>query len=339
MLNIAHHQWANRPEDERFLSLDEMLKGLTEIRDQSRSVVTSTRRLSACPDADNKGMYVQMDNGDYVPTHWAFGQLCERAKAPAGYLRTLPSPMAADCLNFGLQFRDDSDLREVGVLVQSNGTNTLRAATGPKYGRIWNTDVVDALITSQWKVPGEFGKSVSITKENTTLYASDRDMFVFLADEKNRIEIPNRRKGQTGELARGFFVWNSEVGSQTFGVGTFLFDYVCRNRMVWGAEGYNEIRIRHTASAPDRFLEEITPALQQYSEGSGTTIQMAIADARANRLADVDEFLANRFGSKYVAPLLRKSTRSKNYARSRPDGMPSWVHQDTLGHSSTRTRG
>jgi hypothetical protein len=72
------------------------------------------------------------------------------------------------------------------------------------------------------------------------------------------------------------------------------------NRIIWGADGYYEIRIRHTSSAPDRFLEEITPALQRYSEGSAKTITLAIQDARENRLADVDEFLANRFGGRFV---------------------------------------
>ena len=76
-------------------------------------------------------------------------------------------------------------------------------------------------------MPGEFGNKVTVTTANTTLFASDRDMFVFLADEDNRIEIPNRRAGKFGSFARGFFVWNSEVGKTTLGAGFFLFDYVC----------------------------------------------------------------------------------------------------------------
>jgi len=43
------------------------------------------------------------------------------------------------------------------------------------------------------RVPGEFGRRVTVTKENTTLYASDRDMFVFLADEENRMSRAARR--------------------------------------------------------------------------------------------------------------------------------------------------
>ncbi len=67
-------------------------------------------------------------------------------------------------------------------------------------------------------MPGEFGKKVVVTRDNTTLFASDRDMFVFLADEKIRIELPGRRQsygGQTdpGLMARGFFVWSSAIAA------------------------------------------------------------------------------------------------------------------------------
>jgi hypothetical protein len=163
----------------------------------------------------------------------------------------------------------------------------------------------DGVTPGGFKVPGEFGHDVEITKSNTTLYASDRDMFVFLADESNRIEIPDRRDGKTGAMARGFFVWNSETGAQTFGISTFLFDYVCCNRIVWGAQDVKEIRIRHTASAPDRWIEEVTPALERYAESSTRSITDAIEAARAHRLTSgveqsdrekaVQDFLTKRF--------------------------------------------
>ena len=109
--------------------------------------------------------------------------------------------------------------------------------------------------------------------------------------------MPNRRNGETGTLARGFFVWNSEVGSKTLGVATFLFDYVCGNRIVWGAEGYKEIKLRHTVAAPERFVEEVTPALEKYAESSTASITEALETARNAKLGDkLDDFLANRFG-------------------------------------------
>lgn len=312
----ASHQWSSRPDDERYTSLVAMLEHFRHERGNSHGLVKSTRSLYAMPagvaqgnDPDSKGLQLMIKDGDIAsPTHYSFGQLASLAGAPGGYLRKLPSPIAADCVNYGLLTRDVED---IGLLVTTNGDVRLRAATGPNYGRIWNADIVAHLVdrfgdgvTGDWTVPGEFGKAVDVSKANTTLYAGDRDMFVFLADEKHRVEVPNRRDGQSGQMARGFFVWNSEVGAATFGVAMFLFDYVCCNRIVWGAEQFQEVRIRHTAKAPDRFLEEIQPALVTYANSSTATLDQAIAEAKEQRIADeVDDFLANRFGKSFVAPM------------------------------------
>lgn len=308
-LTRASQQWASRPDDQRFTSLLEMQQFAHHRRDNSTAKVLSSRRLQAVPldeDQRHRSLIIMDLEADQprTPTHWSFGQLCSRVNAPAGYLRSLPAPMAADCLNYGL-FKKGTD--EIGSLAHfpGDGSSELAAATGPNYGRIWNADVIDALVhrfgdgvNGEFTVPGEFGRAVQVNRDNTTLFASDRDMFVFLADEKNRIEVPNRRHGQSGEMARGFFVWNSEVGSTTFGIATFLFDYVCSNRIVWGAEGYQEIKIRHTAGAPDRWLEEVAPAIEAYAHKSTASITHAIAEAKAKRFDDGDalrDFLTKRF--------------------------------------------
>lgn len=246
----------------------------------------------------------------YRPSHHAFSQLAALAGAPAGYLRSLPAAMAADCLNYGLHVA--RDIEEIGLLLQRNGDSTLRAATGPNYGRIWDDEIVSTLVdlygdgvSGRFRVPGEFGSRVEVTKENTTLYAGDRDMFVFLTDEENRIEVPNRRDGKTGSLARGFLVYNSEVGSRSFGIETFLFDYVCRNRIVWGASNHQTFRMRHTSGAPDRWLERLQPALRAYADASTEGVTDLIAAAQAKRIAKteggdnnaeaVNNFLLKRF--------------------------------------------
>lgn len=332
-LSTASTQWATRPADERFTSLDDMQNHFDRLRDTSRAVVVSSRRLEARPASDNPnhGIEIFGPNGHgYAPTNWSFGQLAQLAEAPAGYLRSLPAPIAADCINYGLQFK--RSIEDVGVLLQrpvetgytsalnpvyegevtpvTAGAPILAAATGPRYGRIWNADVVRALrgrfgdgVTGDFRVPGEFGQAVTVDNRNTTLYAGDRDMFVFLADEEHRIEIPNRRNGEPGTLARGFFAWNSEVGASTFGVATFLFDYVCKNRTVWGPADYKQITVRHTAGAPDRFVEEVAPALVSYANSSTASVVEGIEAARAARIDDVDEFLAKRFGKRTVEGL------------------------------------
>jgi hypothetical protein len=212
---------------------------------------------------DPRGLQVAIGATGATASHWSFGQLCSLASpgnSPASYFRetNMPSPMIADCLNYNLRFT--RGVEDIGVLLTEKGLhdNELRSVNGPNYGRIYDADAVDSLVdkfgdgvNGTWRVPGEFGQRVAVTKDNTTLYASDRDMFVFLADEEYRIEIPGRRDGKSGSFARGFFVWNSEVGKTTLGAGFFLFDYVCCNRIVWGASDYTEIRIRHTKGAPE----------------------------------------------------------------------------------------
>lgn len=323
----ASHQWASRPADERFTSLDAMQAHFAITRRNSREVTAATSKLEVIPTPDNKGVLVRGANGHaYAPTNWSFGQLSQLAEAPAGYLRTLPAPVAADCINYGLRYK--RDIADVGVLLQRpvapNGTGAvlsdsdeahgrpiIPAVTGPRYGRIWNEDVLSSLtkrfgdgVTGDFRVPGIRGRALTeVTKANTTLYAGDRDMFVFLADEAHRIDVPDRRDGKSGEMARGFFMWNSEVGSATFGVATFLFDFVCQNRIVWGADAYREIKVRHTSAAPDRFMQEVTPALLSYANSSTASIVEGIAKAKAARLDNVDEWLAKRYGKGKVAAL------------------------------------
>lgn len=307
ILTQASNEWARRPDDQRFTSLDELVAFTARQKSISRSMALPSRGISAAPvegDAARQQLVIiGPDGAPTQPTHWSFGQLASRVGAPAGYLRSLPADLAADALNWGIYRRDVED---IGALLRNDGQGLpeLAAVTGPNYGRIWNAQIAESLrnrfgdgVTGDFTVPGEFGKAVDVDKRNTTIYASDRDMFVFLADEKNKIEVPNRRNGQTGEMSRGFFVWNSEVGSTTFGIATFLFDYVCMNRIVWGAQGYEEIKVRHTSGAPYRWIDEVAPAIEAYANKSTDSITTAIADAKKARLAPdkVDEFLAKRF--------------------------------------------
>lgn len=226
----ASNQWRTRPADQRFTSLTALNDHCQAMRRQSTGKVLSSRAIEVQPVEGTKdGLVAVGPNGSPANfTHFSFGQLAQRAGAPAGYLRDLPAPIAADCLNYGLKFH--RDVEDIGVLLYKNGETSLRAVTGPNYGRIWNSTITSALvdrfgdgINGHFRVPGEFGQRIDVTKDNTTLYASDRDMFVFLADEERRITVPNRRNGQAGSLARGFFVWNSEVGAATVRRGPVSF--------------------------------------------------------------------------------------------------------------------
>ncbi|MDB5665536.1 MAG: hypothetical protein JWS11_2079 [Cypionkella sp.] len=89
-----------------------------------------------------------------------------------------------------------------------DGRTELRAVTGPDYGRIHDNELVEAVRRiagngtgdTRWKVPGVldwstgvYNPDVEISRDTTTLYASDRDVFLFLVDDHNPIEAGSYR--------------------------------------------------------------------------------------------------------------------------------------------------
>ena len=222
----------------------------------------------------------------------------------------MPAAIVADALNFNMKFSRGPE--DVGILsTRTEDAVELRAATGPRYGRIWDREVVDHLVdkfgdgvSGDWRVPGEFSQRVQVTKDNTTLYASDRDMFVFLADEENRIEIPGRRAGQSGSFARGFF--RLELRSrQVCARLRFLPVRLCLLQPDGMGRGpvYRDphsphrrrprLLERRPAAGPDRILERVGPARRQGDRGR--------APQRIG--TDISTFLGTRFGQK-LAPVI-----------------------------------
>jgi hypothetical protein len=111
----------------------------------------------------------------------------------------------------------------------------VRAVTSTSYGRIYDSEIADALVNlagtgageMRWKVPGNmdwsrgtYNPNVDITTDTTTLYASDRDLFVFLCDDRNPIEIGKLDNGDPDMLFRGFYVRHSEVGASPLTLAT-----------------------------------------------------------------------------------------------------------------------
>ena len=166
-------------------------------------------------------------------------------------------------MSYGLK-KSDQDCK----LLLRNGDQSGRIAaafTGPNYGRIWDTDVAERLIGAVegtgWHVPAARSSQGS---ESAGLYASDRDMFAFMVNDENPVEIGDAKPG------RGFFCWNSETGAASFGLTTFLYNYVCGNHIVWGAEEVRELRIVHKAEAVSRFQKEAMPQLGRFVENGAS---------------------------------------------------------------------
>jgi hypothetical protein len=304
-------QWSSRPDDQKFLDLQSLHDQVADWAHLSDAYDVDAAKFEAI-EQDGKLLIAHPSlDSNMGPSHYGFSDLARIAGAPATYLRTLPAGLAAKCLNEGFSASDNKD-RQVqvyrGETMGSSGGDLMRCITSTKYGRILDRDVVAEVMKmvgsgngdSKWKVPGvmnwsdmTYNPNVDVTKDNTTLYASDRDIFLFLVDDLNPIEVGKLPGGEPDLMFRGFYVWNSEVGNRTFGVATMYLRGVCMNRNLWGVEGFSETTFRHTAGAPARFMEEVAPALLSYSETSSGKLIEGVNAAKAAKVAtDNDERIA-----------------------------------------------
>ena len=299
VLTRASEEWWKRPDDERYLTLDHLYASTLARADASeaRTIVNDSLLVRGSAEAGGE-LYLEHDAlGILDPTHWSLGQLATISHTPAKWIREVaPVPtgpaIAAHAINLGL--RRLAERAEVQVMklptMPGLDTGTLRCIVGPEYGRIYDHEVVKAVIDvngdGRWHVPAASYQAKN-PKRATTLYASDRDVFIFLVDEKNPVSV--HVDGVVRNLFRGFMVWNSEVGHHKFGFMTFLYDYVCDNRMVWGAREVKEVSIKHTKNAPDRFAREVRPMLRAYAEASVMDVESQLERATRKKVGSTDE--------------------------------------------------
>lgn len=292
-------QWFSRPDDQRFLNLADLRDHVAKRSEPAvQTIVDVTDVRVKASMSDSEKMSLEFHGMEVEPTHWSFGQLATLAGAPAGYMRKLPSTLAGINLQWGL-----ANLRAENAKMYYT-EDQLLAATGVEYGRVKDIELVDAVRRiagngtgdTNWKIPGMLDWSTSMynpfvdpTKDTTTLYASDRDVFMFLVDDTHPIEIGKLKNGDPDLVFRGFYTWNSEVGSKSLGISTFLLRGVCANRNIWGQTDKHSMSIRHSKHAPTRFIQEVQPALIEYSNQSTQGIVSSIMQAKQTIVARSDD--------------------------------------------------
>jgi hypothetical protein len=272
----AHNEWANRPADERFGSLQEMHAAALRFRTSARVEEIKANALRVA--AEGHALTLTGPNvSGATMTNWSFSQLCQRAHAPSAYLKNLPAAIAADCINHGLdEHCGDADDRSVQVLLGNTGSGVVaRAATSDKYSRIWNADITARLL--ELEANGPWQPAPAAFDGSRGLYLGDRDMFAFLVDNNRRIF----ETGPGGGLGRGFFVSNSEVGDAAFKIMTFFYEYVCGNHRVWGAQGVAEAKIFHIGhDQSSKAFDMMAVEVKKYAEASAKDDELMVERCR-----------------------------------------------------------
>jgi hypothetical protein len=292
----ANSEWSRRAPDERYSSIEAMHEAALKQREGSATVRLAVKDLIVKA-IEGSVKLVGKTGRTAELTNWSFNQLANHAEAPAGYLANLPATLAADCLMDGLsKIDEEAGGKNLKLLMRQNGNLTARALTSERYSRIWNADITERLV--ELKNRGPWQEAPEAFDGSRGQYMSDRDMFSFFVDNNRRIFETDKNGG----LSRGFFAWNSEVGARTFGVMTFLYEYVCGNHRVWGASDIKEVKIRHIGDAEDRAFSELQATLIEYADGAAKEDELKIKKARQYQIGGTkDEVIDAIFGLRLIS--------------------------------------
>jgi hypothetical protein len=325
----AHREYANRPADEQFPSLQALVDFSREEKRLSAEKTYNLKDLHAVVvptvavgldgephETDKSTVMLASPKGQARFTHWSFGQLSRILGAPANYLRQLPPALAADGINHGLA--NSVSGSAVNLLVRAaNGQPepVIRSATSETYGRLWNADfygaVQDTIVghDDKWTPPPTW------TGEPAGVSSGDRDSFVILThggsivtDPSINMSLGGGGQAVSGAMYRGILLRNSEVGAAAVAIETILFRYVCGNHMLWGAVIDKAFKRRHVGAHTLRdTVREVSRIAFNWSNSSAARDEAIIKTLIDHEIAHTKEAVIDE---------LRAMGASKEHAES-----------------------
>jgi hypothetical protein len=303
----AHKEWASRPADERYQSVQSLHEAATRRDQAGASKIIPAQTLEVAPKG---GDIALVGKGGVLvqTTNWSFGQIAAQAKAPAGFLRELSAPTAALVLNERLKDAPRAEHQiYIGRVADGGSTGfALRSLNSPSYARVKHSDITGRLLAimtahPEWKLPmgyknGEWGAELV----PSGAYLGDRDMFVMLIDGNRSLESPTNQGG----LFRGVIIRNSDVGAAALTLDLFLFERVCGNNIIWGFKHMAGFRCIHRGDERQiergfvRQLHEATNLLGASASGQQELIKKAatieIGKDKEEVIKKVTPFLPSR---------------------------------------------
>jgi len=335
-------QWAARPEDERFTTLDEMLAKAEYFERNSRENPVDVTKIHVSPTMDiilpHKSGFGETQ---LIPTNLAFGQLCSIAAPviPQNFAMQLPVGRAADMLSWGLA---RSGAKNVSAYTfEDSGASLLRSCLYNESTRVTIAEILRALrpvvgnLTgmdgSNWKTPGKldwgrYQHNPWNMEGQESLFMSDRDACLFFCQDANPIECGVTRRGLPDVYFPGVIIMASETICMSIRITRMMLRAVCRNLSLRGVQDQKTTMVKHKGNS----LLRLARALGNVADANvnALTFKRQIMEMKATRIPllgmndsaeDKDEarqrFLVNRLrlGKKVSLTIMETSLRHEGH--------------------------
>jgi hypothetical protein len=284
-LDVASRQLFSRSDDECFPDWRELLRYLEGRERDTRELEVHQGVLRTVAEADE--LKLAIGQNIHALTDWGFRSVCDLSRAPASFINRLPAPTAALVLNeTRALFGDNQDQARVLTLA-TFPEPVARAIYSPSYARVPDLTVarlvheeISGFVPAGTLAGGRKGMP-RLKPQASGLYASDRDIFLFLADEEHPVEWkPKGNGGGAAALYRFLIVRNSETTTRQIGLIMGLYEFICGNHIIWNAEEVVVWERRHVGD-PEAILEYLRKSIEALRDRGTIKKELAVLQAAA----------------------------------------------------------
>lgn len=266
---LAHRLMFSAPDDCKFMSLAEMRRDAEEQRKRSIEILgSSAEMLFATRDGQD---YLALGHDDFALTNYAYKQLARNIGLPIETVARLRPETRVRVFNELWQVNRNEGKHDMQFLAEKlDGKLLLRAVTGTRYTRLWDSEVletIDNALTKAGWVPAHptfnYDLSIPVEQRPKALIRTDRYSFAFLFTQPSPANnagfsgqaSPDAKAAddELGGLRKGIMVWNSETSHKSFGWSQFVFREVCGNFLIWGMKDGKTKRARHVGVVREAF--------------------------------------------------------------------------------------
>jgi hypothetical protein len=208
----------------------------------------------------------QSADRDCLLRHTAFGHLCARAKAPPGYLRSVPTRYSVPALNWGIKHRSEGT-----ALIRLAGEEA-RAIVSQRYTALDDSSALPQL---------RAGLDAANLLDSVTarVVATGLTTVVRLGIEGDAIAIPGT--DEIAEIALDYT--NGEVGNRAVALSPSVY---LRSRGLATRSARNGLRLRHLGGSADKLAEDFREAVPEVLANS-RKLRDQIAKAVDRAIADL----------------------------------------------------
>jgi len=338
---IAHRQWASRPVDERFTTLEAMYQAARHKRTVSNEVNLPLNEI-AFEAMDETALAMKVGTQTLAISNYAFGQFASTrvgisANAIVGKLN---APISADVLNYRIKrtIEEANETPEVSVFMDSE-SRIVRSVNSPVYSRIHDADIIPfAQVMEQMGFinlparpitndqPGVFvlspediarygGATFMQAGEVAVpsgLYMGDRDMFIFMVHPRS-----GKDDGIGNPLFKGYVMMNSEVGARKVSLFEFLCQGACGNHIIWGMREVTNYRRRHVGNAVEETVRVMRDAVNNVTLNNDLSRELIVFEwMRNNKLGINHDTVVEAVYKMDLSPLHTQKYLSNVYANA-----------------------